>query len=131
MKIGTGLRLVVVPGLYAVVRLGADENVPSWPTGARFSSVTRTADELSIVCEDASVPNTVQRNGGWRIVKVQGPLDFSLTGILASLAAPLADAKISIFTVSTFETDYLLVKDADLEGAVKVLTRAGHGFATP
>ena len=119
------LTLKLLDGLYAVCRLGADAPVAPSLLAAKgeFLSVTRTADELSIVCEDALAPAGAKVERGWRAFKVMGPLDFSLTGIIASLTAPLAEAKISVFTVATFDTDYLLVKEADLEGAVTVLGR--------
>ncbi len=91
---------------------------------ADFCSITRTADEVSIVCPLGRVPDDVRRESGWRCLKVEGPLDFALTGILASLAVPLAQAGISIFAISTYDTDYLLVKD--LDGAVATLTGEGH-----
>jgi hypothetical protein len=89
-------------------------------------SIVRTDEELSVVCaaEDASSDAEVSR--GWRALKVAGPLDFALTGVLASLAEPLSEAGISIFAISTFDTDYILVKEADLDRAVEVLSDAGH-----
>lgn len=92
-------------------------------------AITRTRDELSIVCPQADVPPSTFSEPEWRALKVAGPLDFSLTGVLASLAAPLADAGISIFALSTFDTDYLLVKSDVLALAVEVLRRAGHSVA--
>ena len=92
-------------------------------------AITRTPDELSIVCSQANVPPNTFSEPDWRALKVSGPLDFSLTGILASLASPLAQAGISIFALSTFDTDYLLVKSGALDRAVEVLRRAGHAVA--
>jgi hypothetical protein len=122
----SGLTLVLLPDGVAVCRLGTDEAVPEWGINGRFWSVTRTADELSVVCAEAQVPEGVRVERGWRVLKVVGPLDFSLTGILASLAQPLADAGVPIFALSTFDTDYLLVKQAQVETAVSVLRRRGH-----
>lgn len=122
----SGLTLVLLPDGVAVCRLGADEAVPEWGMNGRFWSVTRTADELSVVCAEAFVPEGVRVERGWRVLMVVGPLDFSLTGILASLAQPLADAGVPIFALSTFDTDYLLVKQAQVETAVSVLRRRGH-----
>lgn len=88
--------------------------------------MTRTPYELSIVCEADAVPDEVQAERGWSAVAVQGPLDLNLTGILARLAAPLEAAGISIFAVSTYDTDYILVRDGDFERAIETLRKAGH-----
>jgi uncharacterized protein len=119
------LRISLLPRLLAVCRLAPDANVPSWVRGA-FTSVTRTADELSIVCDQDAVPADVQAERGWRGLKVLGPIPFELTGIAAALVAPLAEAKISVFLLATFDTDYLLLKEAVLERAVAILRDAGH-----
>jgi hypothetical protein len=118
--------LDLLPGSYAICRLDATAAVPSWATRPGFSSITRTADELSIVCAIDAVPGTMHAQRGYRGLAVRGPLDFSLVGIVASLAGALAAAAISIFVVSTHDTDYLFVRDADLERAVAVLRDAGH-----
>ncbi len=111
----------------AVCQLAADTTIPDWATGtAGFSSITRTSEELSIVCAENVVPAGLKQESGWRMFKVEGPLDFGLTGVLASVAAPLAQAGISIFSIATFNTDYVLVKDARVAEAVKVLEAAGH-----
>lgn len=120
------LTLSVLPGNFAVSRLGSEARVPRWATSGRFFSVTRTAEELSVVCEERAIPGEVTREGGWRCLKVLGPLDFGLTGILASLTAPIAEAGISIFAISTYETDYIMVKAVDLERAVEALAGSGH-----
>jgi hypothetical protein len=91
-----------------------------------FLSITRTRDELSIVCESSRIPAGIDAEFGWRCIKVDGPLDFSLVGVLSSLAEPLARAGIPIFAISTFDTDYVLVKTANLEGAMAALESAGH-----
>lgn len=116
------LSLSVSPQKLAVCRLDKDARIPAWLEGDIFFSITKTDDELSIVCSENRVPNDIKAEKNWRAIKVEGPLDFSLTGILASLANPLAEAKISIFAVSTFDTDYLLVKSDKLDEAVKVLS---------
>jgi hypothetical protein len=120
------LTISLLPGTYAVSRLGSEARLPRWATSGRFFSVTRTADELSVVCDERAIPGEITREGGWRCLKVLGPLDFGLTGILASLTAPLAEASISIFAISTYETDYIMVKAVDLERAVAVLSGSGH-----
>ena len=118
--------LTVMPGRLAVCRLGPQAALPDWALGDDFFSITRTTDELSIVCREADVPEEVQCERGWACLKVEGPLDFSLTGVLASLTQPLAEAGLSLFAISTYDTDYLLVKARDLEQAVAVLAEAEH-----
>ena len=120
------LTLSVSEEVFAVCRLAADSPIPDWALAGNFYSIARTADELSILCAHNQVPEEVRANRGWRCFKVRGPLDFSLTGIMASLTAPMAEARISIFVFSTFDTDYLMVKQNDLERAIRVLTDAGH-----
>jgi len=88
--------------------------------------VTRTADELSLVCAESAVPRAVECEPGWRLFKIEGPLDFALAGILASVAQPLAEAGVTIFAISTYDTDYVMVKAQDLERAVQTLAAAGH-----
>ena len=116
------LSLSILPHRLAVCRLDKDARLPAWATRGAFFSVNKTPDELSIVCSSDSVPDGVKAEKGWRAVKVEGPLDLSLSGIFASLSAPLSKAKISIFAVSTFDTDYLLVKDIKLKAAAKILS---------
>ncbi|HEY0070540.1 MAG TPA: ACT domain-containing protein [Chloroflexia bacterium] len=120
------LTLCVLTATYAVCRLDSRASMPEWATSGDFFSVTRTADELSVVCDQSLVPEDLKCEGGWRCLKVQGPLDFGLTGVLASLSLPLAEASISIFVISTYDTDYLMVKAADLEQAIAVLEQAGN-----
>ncbi len=121
----TNINLSILPDMYAVCRMPSKTDIPMWGTASSFYSVTRTSDELSIVCESKAVPARVKAKRNWRIIKVKGPLDFSLTGILASLAVPLANAHISIFVISTFDTDYLLVQDKSLTKALTVLKESG------
>ena len=118
------LETLVLP--LAVCRLGPGESVPSWALSSSFYSISKTSDELSIVCDENLVPQNLKCEKGWACLKVVGPLDFSLTGILASLAQPLAQAEISIFAISTFDTDYLLVKRENLNRAIKLLKSEGH-----
>ena len=120
------LTLSLLPDTLAVCRLAPDADVPPWAWTGEPASVTRTRDELSIVCRADAVPEGVRAEPGWRSLKVQGPLDFALTGILAALTAPLAAAGIALFAVSTFDTDYLLVKAENLDRAVHALRGAGH-----
>ncbi|MBP7691278.1 MAG: ACT domain-containing protein [Anaerolineales bacterium] len=120
------LDLSVLPGRWAVCRLPAEAPVPDWALAGAWFSVTRTADELSIVCAEEAAPAVVAAERGWRAVKVAGPLDFSLVGILAALTGPLALAGVSVFAVSTYDTDYLLVKAAQLSAALEAWRAAGH-----
>jgi hypothetical protein len=105
--------------------------VPAWATGSsHFLTVSRTTDELSITTLEATVPADLRCERGYRAFRVRGPLPLDLIGILASIADPLAEAGLSIFAISTYETDYVLVKGHDLEAAVRALRRAGHQVAT-
>ncbi|NJK45833.1 MAG: ACT domain-containing protein [Pleurocapsa sp. SU_196_0] len=122
------LNLAFVPGDYAVCRLEPDAPVPDWAWHGAFSSVTRTSDELSIVCDSSVAPQGIKLERGWACMKLRGPFDFNLTGVLTSVLEPLRDAGIGIFAVSTFDTDYVLVKHTSLEVAVDALERAGHEF---
>jgi hypothetical protein len=100
-----------------------DAPIPGWAHSS-FFSVTRTRDELSIVCSEENVPEGVLCDRGWHCLQVKGPLDFEMTGILASLAVPLAEADVSIFAISTYDTDYLLVRE--LDRSITALSNAGH-----
>ena len=120
------LELSLLPEHFAISRLAADAPVPYWATQGPFSSVTRTGDELSVVTELSRVPASVQSQPGWRVLKVHGPFVLSEVGVLAALAKPLAETKISLFAVSTFDTDYLLVASETLSAAIAALERAGH-----
>lgn len=117
--------LVSLPDRFAVARFAPDAPVPDWVSGA-FTCVTRTPDELSIVCPEAAVPAAVPHEPGWCGLKVQGPLGFGMTGVLAALVAPLAAAGVSIFVVATFDTDYLFVKSDQFTEACEALEAAGH-----
>ena len=124
---GWQLTLSLLPDRFAICRLPADAAMPIWAQGGVFVSITRTRDELSVVCAQAAVPEGVQMEGGWRCFKVEGPFALdSAIGVVAALVVPLAEAEIGVFVVSTYDTDYLLVKDAHLARATEVLARAGH-----
>ncbi|MEO8027381.1 MAG: ACT domain-containing protein [Bryobacteraceae bacterium] len=120
------LTLRALPQLFAVARLPAGAPLPRWATGSPWFSVTRTGEELSIVCKADAVPANVRCEKAFRALMVEGPLDFALTGILASLSKSMSDAKISLFAISTFDTDYILVRQASLAKAVRALRSAGH-----
>jgi hypothetical protein len=120
------LRFSRVPGSFAVCRLSAKDVVPEWALHGPFFSVTRTSDELSIVCSDVQVPADIHHENDWACLKLEGPFPFSETGILTSFVQPLSDRAIPIFAMSTFDTDYVLVKSAWLEKAIAALQDAGH-----
>jgi hypothetical protein len=110
---------------YAICRLSPDAPFPDWATG-QLVSLSRTADELSVVCQEDSVPNTIKHERNWRVLQVEGPMDLSIIGVLASLTKPLAEAGINLFAISTFDTDYLLVKAEKYDAAKAALEGAGH-----
>ena len=120
------MTLIVVDGNFAVHRLEPNAPIPPWATAGDLFSITRTADELSVVCRQDAVPEGIACERGWRCLRVGGTIPFSVVGVLASLTAPLAEVEISVFAISTFDTDYLLVKAEDLNRAVDVLRRRGH-----
>jgi hypothetical protein len=117
------LTLDLLEGTFAVCRLAPEAPVPGWASSSRFVSVTRTGDELSVVCPQEAVPAGVVCEPDWRCLRIAGKLEFHLVGVLASLLVPLAEAGVSVFVLSTFDTDYLLVKAVDLERALEVLRR--------
>ncbi|MBV6430955.1 MAG: hypothetical protein IANPNBLG_01077 [Bryobacteraceae bacterium] len=119
------MTLTVLPEPLAICRMEPGDPLPAWAAGP-FLSVTRTAGELSIVCSQSAAPPSVTRDPDWRALRVAGPLDLSLIGVLLSIAQPLADAGISLFAVSTFDTDYILVKETSLPQAIAALTAGGH-----
>ncbi len=120
------LRYRVLPENLAICRLAAGSTLPQWSRQGGFFSVTNTAEELSIVCEESRVPAGTQTEKGWVALKLQGPFPFTLTGALSSFLSPLAEAKVPIFAISTFDTDYVLIKREHLEQAVAALAAAGH-----
>lgn len=122
----TPLTLHLWPQAFAVCRLPPEAPLPTWAQAAPFFSLTRTPMELSLVCLQEGVPAEVRHEPGWRCLQVAGPLAFELVGVLASLSVPLAQAGISLFVLSTFDTDYLFVKATHLQRAKDVLRQAGH-----
>ncbi len=120
------LKLGLQPGKLAVCRLDPSDPVPEWSKHGLFHAVTRTPHELSIVCSDDAVPDGVRCERGWICLAVRGPLEFTEVGILSSLTVPLAEAGISVFALSTYDTDYVLVRSADHKRALATLEAAGH-----
>ena len=121
------LPLELLPDTLAICRLGPEARVPSWAAGpSPFLTLSRTAEELSITTLQSTVPAGVQCERDYRALRVRGPLPLNLVGILAAIADPLAAAGLSIFAISTYETDYVLVKARDLDPALTALRQAGH-----
>ena len=123
------LTLELLKENYSVCRLNPNAPIPAWCQKGNFYSVTQTKDELSIVCETQYVSENIEVvESDWRIFKILGPLDFSLIGILSKISLLMAECKISIFALSTYDTDYIMVKEDKVEEAVKALKRAGYGI---
>ncbi len=122
------INLTVTDGLYGIIKLPPDATIPQWALEAAFSSITRTNDELSIVADIACVPSDVDTDAGWRMLKIDGVLDFSLVGIIARISSYLAEASISVFVISTYNTDYILIKKENLDKAVHTLKENGYGI---
>ena len=122
------MQLRTLPDSYAVVRLEPGAVLPDWVDAGPFRSVTRTEHEVSVVCRDPDVPEGESVDRGWTVLEMIGPLDFTLTGVISSLVEPLAAIEIPIFVISTFETDYVLVRSSELARAADALESAGHEF---
>ena len=121
------LSLQVLHARFAIVRLPANAGLPWWAANSEeFLSFTRTDGETSVVCEARRVPDGVRAEVGFRALRVEGTLSFEATGVLAALANPLATAGVPIFVISTFDTDYLLVRETAISKAVDALREAGH-----
>jgi hypothetical protein len=120
------LTLSLLTGRYAVAKLPAGVAIPESATQGEFFSVTRTADELSLVTAERNVPAGARVVEGWRVFKVHGSFEFSEVGVLASLTEPLARENVAVFVVSTFDTDYLLVREENLHPAITAMQRASH-----
>jgi hypothetical protein len=124
------MRLTVLGEQLAICRLAPASPLPPWATAGAFWSVTRTPDELSVVCLEALVPTGVAASRGWRAIKFDGPVPLDQTGILSSVTAPLAAARISVFALGTFDADYVLIPSDQRAGAIAALERAGHTVAS-
>jgi hypothetical protein len=124
------LRLDILDEELAICRLAAHAAMPAWATARPFFSVARTTDELSVICPSEQVPSDIAASRGWRALKLHGPFDLGVVGILVAIATPLADAGVSIMPVATHDTDYILVREADLARAIDAIRRAGHEVRT-
>jgi uncharacterized protein len=124
----SGQKLIIrlLEGCFGICRLHPAQSIPDWALSSEFFSITKTPEELSIVCPQGVIPKEADYEPDWSILKVEGPLDFSLTGILSAISTALARQKISIFAISTYDTDYILVKIPDTQNAVQTLIREGY-----
>lgn len=122
------LSLKLLKESFAVCRLNKDEIIPDWALNNSFYSIVKTEDELSIVCLEDFVPKNIKQERDWRVLKIQGPLDFSLIGILSNISSILAKEKISIFAISTYDTDYILVKNNEIENAIRALSNENYNI---
>ena len=118
--------LTILPDRLSICRLDKDTEIPSWALKKSFVSITRTAEELSIIAPEAIVPDDLPHDTGWRPVKVEGPLEFTLFGVLAALISPLAQEGISVLAIATYDTDYFLVKEFQCEQVASILRNKGH-----
>ena len=125
------MRLSLLPQTLAVMRLDPETPIPKWALRGEFFSVTRTDDELSIFCDSACMPDQPGKIDGWRAIRVVGQIDLQLAGVISQLSLPLAAKQIPIFSISTHDTDYLLVRESQLDDAIDVLRRAGHSMQRP
>lgn len=121
----------MLPGTYAICRLDPNRPPPAYPPpGPDLVSVTFTQREISVVCPEEQTPSGARTEAGWRVLEVAGPLDLALTGVMASLIGPLSDAGVSVFAVSTYDTDFLLVRGEQVGHAARCLRHAGHRVVT-
>lgn len=116
----------LLPQRFSVCRLAPDEAIPGWACAGGFLTITRSGDELSIICDERNVPDGIQQQPGWRCIQLRGPFAFDEIGVLASFANPLAAAGVGILAISTFDTDFILFAEKNLESALRALTTAGH-----
>lgn len=121
----TQLTFIVLPGKYALCRLEANDPVPTWALASSFYSISKTTDELSVVCETSCVPVGIKFDKGWRLLKIAAVLDLSLTGITARFSTALANANVNLCVIATYDTDYIMVKEEKLPVAIQALQHAG------
>jgi hypothetical protein len=125
------LSLSLLSKSFVIYRLAAEARIPAWATRGDFFSITRTSEELSLVTEMELVPADLRAEVSWRAMKAHGPFDLSEVGVLASLVTPLAESEVSVFTISTFDTDYLFTTSGHLQAALEALRKAGHTVHEP
>jgi hypothetical protein len=120
------LTLSILRHRFAICKLNPDVKVPDWAIRGDFFSISRTPEELSIICQEDDVPLKVTSKREWRGIKIEGPFHFNEIGILDAITSPIARAKISLLTVSTFDTDYVFIQDSQFEEALLILAESGH-----
>jgi hypothetical protein len=116
------MELILLPDSLAICCLPKDAPIPQWALAGEFFAVCRNEEELSVVCPDGHPPEQIKADSGWRALKAQGPLPLTEIGVIAALSTPLSEAGISVFVISTFNTDYLLIKEAQLSKAIRILS---------
>jgi hypothetical protein len=131
MAMGNGLSFTLFNDRYAVVRLSPGTSIPTWAFSGELSSLTVTPEEISIVCTERGIPDDVRAERGWRCLRLEGPIPFETTGVAAGFASVLAAESISIFIISTFDTDYLLVKHEVIERSINALRANGYDVSWP
>ncbi len=119
------LHITVLPSRFAMCQLKLDEQLPAWVYQSSFYSISRTADELSVVCEEQLVKDEIQKSTGWKLLKINAVLDLSLTGITAQFSTALAKAGVNLSVIATYNTDYILVEEVKLTTATKALRESG------
>ncbi len=124
------LNLKLLKGKYSVCRINKDDEIPKWIFNEEFFSITKTEDELSIVCLQDKIKDDVLCERNWKILKIEGPLDFSLIGILSKISTLMANNNISIFAISTYDTDYILIKEESIDKAIEVLINNNYNVIT-
>ena len=122
----TAYRLTLLPQPLAICQLEPDTPMPEWAWNSKFLTITRTPDEFSLLCDANLVPAGFRSEGGWRALKMEGPFEFTQIGVPASVLNPLAEAQVSILSIATYDTDYVLVAEPDLPAALAALAAAGH-----
>jgi len=119
------LRFLQLPETFAICRLPTEDGIPTWAVSGILFSVTRTPNELSIVCPQVNLPERASADRGWRCLMLEGPFELNEVGVMAAITRPLADAGVSIFAISSYSTDYLLIKEEQLDKAVSALAASG------
>ncbi len=123
------MNLIPLEGSFSICQLDPRSEVPVWAFESDFYSITRTPDELSIICNRLNIPKYLKCDSDWRVLKIDGTFPFDEIGILNAITMPLAEANISLLTVSTYDTDFILVKESHFEQAVRFLESAGHSLS--
>ncbi len=119
------LTFIILPGEYALCSLEPEEVIPDWAITSSFYTISKTVDELSVVCEAVLVPSAIKADKGWRLLKIAAVLDLSLTGITAKFSTALANADVNLCVIATYDTDYIMVKEEKLSYAISALKHAG------